>query len=64
MNGIKLLCDGTVDGCTAGLHQPYGGLSNIVDPFWPADALELAICRAIDASLQWAIHAIRDRTVQ
>ncbi|KAJ5443095.1 Amidohydrolase 3 [Penicillium cf. griseofulvum] len=43
INGIKLICDGTVDGCTAGLHQPYGGLSNIVDPIWPANALAAAI---------------------
>lgn len=64
INGIKLLCDGTVDGCTAGLHQPYGGFSNIVDPIWPADALTAAIRRATDADLQCAIHAIGDRTVQ
>ncbi|KAJ5398371.1 hypothetical protein N7465_008860 [Penicillium sp. CMV-2018d] len=64
INGIKLICDGTVDGCTAGLHQPYGRLSNIVDPIWPADALAAAIRRATDADLQCAIHAIGDRTVQ
>ncbi|OQE82727.1 hypothetical protein PENNAL_c0035G00419 [Penicillium nalgiovense] len=64
INGIKLLCDGTVDGCTAGLHQPYGGLSNLVDPIWPADALAAAIRRATDAGLQCAVHAIGDRTVQ
>ncbi|EKV17711.1 hypothetical protein PDIG_13710 [Penicillium digitatum PHI26] len=64
INGIKLLCDGTVDGCTAGLHQPYGGSANIVDPIWPADALTKAIRRATDAGLQCAIHAIGDRTVQ
>ncbi|KAJ5366052.1 Amidohydrolase 3 [Penicillium concentricum] len=64
INGIKLICDGTVDGCTAGLHQPYGGVSNIIDPIWPADALAAAIHRATDAGLQCAIHAIGDRTVQ
>ncbi|KAJ5500883.1 Amidohydrolase 3 [Penicillium fimorum] len=64
INGIKLICDGTVDGCTAGLHQPYGGFSNIVDPIWPADTLAAAIRRATDAGLQCAIHAIGDRTVQ
>ncbi|KAJ6131699.1 Amidohydrolase 3 [Penicillium samsonianum] len=63
INGIKLLCDGTVDGCTAALHQPYGGLSNIVDPIWPADTLAAAIRRATDAGLQCAIHAIGDRAV-
>ncbi|KAJ5941745.1 hypothetical protein N7516_001913 [Penicillium verrucosum] len=64
INGIKLLCDGTVHECTAGLHQPCGRLSNIVDPIWPSDALAAAIRRATDAGLQCAIHAIGDRTVQ
>lgn len=64
INGIKLICDGTVDGCTAGLHQPYGGLSNVVDPIWSAETLASAIHRATDAGLQCAIHAIGDRTVQ
>ncbi|KAJ5998229.1 hypothetical protein N7522_009889 [Penicillium canescens] len=64
INGIKLICDGTVDGCTAGLHQPYGGLSEVVDPIWPAETLASAIHRATDAGLQCAIHAIGDRTVQ
>ncbi|KAJ5517581.1 Amidohydrolase 3 [Penicillium expansum] len=64
INGIKLLCDGTVDGCTAGLHQPYGGSAEIIDPIWPANALAAAIRRATDAGLQCAIHAIGDRTVQ
>jgi predicted amidohydrolase YtcJ len=64
VNGIKLICDGTVDGCTAGLRQPYGGVANIVEPIWPADTLASAIRRATDAGLQCAIHAIGDRTVQ
>ncbi|KAJ5462518.1 hypothetical protein N7475_007462 [Penicillium sp. IBT 31633x] len=64
LNGIKLLCDGTVDGCTAGLHRPYAGLSATVDPIWPDDALAAAISRATNAGLQCAIHAIGDRTVQ
>ncbi|KXG51496.1 Amidohydrolase 3 [Penicillium griseofulvum] len=63
VNGVKLICDGTVDGCTAGLHQPYGGLSDIVDPIWPANTLVVAIRRATEAGLQCAIHAIGDRTV-
>ncbi|KAJ5957967.1 uncharacterized protein N7479_005117 [Penicillium vulpinum] len=49
INGIKLICDGTVDGCTAGLQQAYGGCSNIVDPIWPADSLAAAIRRATNA---------------
>ncbi|KAJ5563139.1 hypothetical protein N7461_001900 [Penicillium sp. DV-2018c] len=64
INGIKLICDGTVDGCTAGLQQPYGGVANIVEPIWSADALASAIRHATDAGLQCAIHAIGDRTVK
>ncbi|KAJ6007308.1 hypothetical protein N7540_011284 [Penicillium herquei] len=64
INGIKLICDGTVDGCTAGLLQPYGGCSDLTDPIWPKEALSLAINRATDAGLQCALHAIGDRTVQ
>jgi predicted amidohydrolase YtcJ len=64
INGIKLLCDGTVDGCTAALHQPYGDLSTLVDPIWPAEPFAAAIRRATTAGLQCAIHAIGDRAVQ
>ena len=64
INGIKLICDGTVDGCTAGLLQPYGGLPGLVDPIWPKEALALAINKATEAGLQCALHAIGDRTVQ
>ncbi|CAG8052912.1 unnamed protein product [Penicillium salamii] len=61
--GIKLICDGTVDGCTAAFYESYGGLSTTVDPIWPADALAAAILRASGAGLQCAIHAIGDRAV-
>lgn len=64
ISGIKLLCDGTVDGCTAALHHPYGALSNPVDPIWPSEDLAAAILRASQAGLQCAIHAIGDRAVQ
>ncbi|CAI7663305.1 unnamed protein product [Penicillium bialowiezense] len=64
VNGVKLLCDGTVDGCTAALHQSYGDLAHPVDPIWPADALAAAMHRAAKAGLQCAIHAIGDRAVQ
>jgi predicted amidohydrolase YtcJ len=64
INGIKLLCDGTVDGCTAALHQQYSGLSTVVDPIWPAKPFGAAIHRATKAGLQCAIHAIGDRAVQ
>lgn len=62
--GIKLILDGTVDGCTAALLQPYGGVVDLVDPIWPKASLAAAIKRATDAGIQCALHAIGDRTVQ
>jgi predicted amidohydrolase YtcJ len=64
INGVKFICDGTVDGCTAGLLQPYCGLMQLVDPIWPVSTLASVIRRATDAGLQCALHAIGDRTVR
>lgn len=61
--GIKLICDGVVDGCTAALHQPYTGKSDPVDPIWPADLLREVVQRADEAGLQCAIHAIGDKAI-
>ncbi|KAJ5183083.1 hypothetical protein N7492_000699 [Penicillium capsulatum] len=61
--GIKLICDGVVDGCTAALHQPYTGKSDPVEPIWPADRLKEVVQRANAAGLQCAIHAIGDKTI-
>lgn len=61
--GIKLICDGVVDGCTAALHQPYAGKSDPVDPIWPPDMLQEAVQYADKAGLQCAIHAIGDLAV-
>lgn len=62
--GIKLICDGTVDGCTAGLSEPYGGNSHIIDPIWDFDRMKAVVKRADAAGLQCAIHAIGDRAVK
>ncbi|KAL4975250.1 amidohydrolase 3 [Aspergillus desertorum] len=61
--GIKLMCDGVVDGCTAALRQPYGGNLEPVQPIWPEDLMSAVIQRADDAGLQVAIHAIGDQAV-
>ncbi|KAL5340382.1 amidohydrolase 3 [Aspergillus crustosus] len=61
--GIKLMCDGVVDGCTAALHLPYGGNPDPVEPIWPPDLMTAVIERADDAGLQVAIHAIGDLAV-
>ncbi|KAJ5947352.1 Amidohydrolase 3 [Penicillium verhagenii] len=61
--GIKIICDGVVDGCTAALLQPYTGKSDPVEPIWPADMLTGVVERADHAGLQCAIHAIGDKAI-
>ncbi|OQD73506.1 hypothetical protein PENDEC_c015G01734 [Penicillium decumbens] len=61
--GIKLICDGVVDGCTAALMQPYGGKPDPIDPIWPENMLREAVEYADKAGLQCAIHAIGDLAV-
>jgi predicted amidohydrolase YtcJ len=61
--GIKLICDGTVDGCTAALSHPYTGKTDIVEPLWPADIMDSVVLQATQAGLQVAIHAIGDAAV-
>jgi predicted amidohydrolase YtcJ len=61
--GIKLICDGVVDGCTAALSHPYSGRTDIVGPLWLAEDMNVAISRATEAGLQCAIHAIGDAAI-
>ncbi|GAB1191140.1 hypothetical protein APSETT444_000311 [Aspergillus pseudonomiae] len=61
--GIKLICDGVVDGCTAALLQPYTGKADRVEPIWPEDQLREVVQRADSAGIQCAIHAIGDRAI-
>ncbi|CAG7941147.1 unnamed protein product [Penicillium olsonii] len=61
--GIKLICDGVVDGCTAALLQPYTGKSSRVDPIWPEVLLQEVVHHADAAGIQCAIHAIGDKAV-
>ncbi|KAL3457376.1 amidohydrolase 3 [Aspergillus heterothallicus] len=61
--GIKLMCDGVVDGCTAALYQPYGGNKDAIEPIWPSEMMSSVIRRADNAGLQVAIHAIGDLAV-
>jgi predicted amidohydrolase YtcJ len=61
--GIKLICDGVVDGCTAALSQPYTGKSHATDPIWPTDMLLAVVQHADAAGLQCAIHAIGDKAI-
>ncbi|KAL4754626.1 hypothetical protein BDW72DRAFT_189924 [Aspergillus terricola var. indicus] len=67
--GIKVICDGVVDACTAALLEPYtAGLSNTAStaspsPLWEEDILRKVVQRADGAGLQVALHAIGDAAV-
>jgi predicted amidohydrolase YtcJ len=61
--GIKLISDGTVDGCTAALLEPYAQGGN-ADPIWDRDSLTRVVIAADAAGLQIAIHAIGDRAIR
>ncbi|WRT68807.1 uncharacterized protein IL334_005787 [Kwoniella shivajii] len=59
MSGIKIICDGVVDSCTAYLSKPYAnGL--LPGPIWPLDNLKPIVALADSLGLQVAIHAIGD----
>lgn len=66
--GIKVICDGVVDACTAALLQPYaagaGDREVNCEPLWPADMLRAVVAKADAAGLQCALHAIGDATVR
>jgi predicted amidohydrolase YtcJ len=62
--GIKLICDGVIDSCTASLLMPYSCNGSSCDPIWTADILEPVVKRADSAGLQCAFHAIGDNTVR
>ncbi|KAK4243407.1 amidohydrolase-like protein [Corynascus novoguineensis] len=61
--GIKVICDGIVDACTAGLSEPYSHDGRVEVPLWRAEQLEPVVRRADEAGLQIALHAIGDATV-
>jgi hypothetical protein len=61
--GIKVICDGVIDACTAALCEPYSnGIS--VDPLWTMEMLSPVVRRADEAGLQCALHAIGDNTIK
>ncbi|HZX55249.1 MAG TPA: amidohydrolase [Ilumatobacteraceae bacterium] len=60
--GIKLILDGTIDGCTACLRQPYSN-GQVGELIWDPAALEPVVLAADRAGLQIAMHAIGDLAV-
>lgn len=61
--GIKVICDGTVDACTASLKEPYSD-GTTYDMLWPLELLKPVVDRAIEKGLQCALHAIGDAAVK
>ncbi|CAJ2504674.1 Uu.00g120680.m01.CDS01 [Anthostomella pinea] len=62
--GIKVIGDGIVDGCTAGLTEPYTSNGLSCDPIWSLQELGPVVKKADAAGLQCALHAIGDQTVK
>ena len=61
--GIKLIVDGTIDGCTAGMLAPYVN-GNPGELTWNLAALTPVVVAADEAGLQIALHAIGDLAVR
>jgi predicted amidohydrolase YtcJ len=62
--GIKIIGDGVVDACTAGLLEPYSSNGVTVDPLWSLEDLQKVTKRADNLGLQCALHAIGDATIR
>ncbi|KAI5918118.1 amidohydrolase [Camillea tinctor] len=66
--GIKIICDGIVDACTAYLSEPYLKGADAVkattgDTFWEPKILNAVVRKADAAGLQVALHAIGDAAI-
>lgn len=61
--GIKVICDGVIDACTAALAEPYTSNAASPDPIWTPDMLDPVVKKACDTGLQCALHAIGDQAV-
>ncbi|KAJ9618632.1 hypothetical protein H2203_008834 [Taxawa tesnikishii (nom. ined.)] len=61
--GIKIVCDGVVDSCTAALAEPYSSNGLFCSPLWTPSMLAPVVRKADVAGLQCALHAIGDQAV-
>ncbi|KAJ9151626.1 Amidohydrolase 3 [Coniochaeta hoffmannii] len=62
--GIKVIGDGIIDACTAGLSEPYSHDGTGTNPIWTREELEPVVRRAEEKGLQIALHAIGDATIK
>ncbi|EPE09765.1 amidohydrolase family protein [Ophiostoma piceae UAMH 11346] len=62
--GIKIVCDGIVDACTAALSEPYGDSARTAaDAIWSREMVEPVVKHATEGGLQVALHAIGDAAI-
>lgn len=61
--GIKIIIDGTIDGCTAVLGKPYADGTNAA-PIWSLAELAPVVAAADAAGLKVVMHAIGDEAVR
>ncbi|CRK41246.1 hypothetical protein BN1723_015891 [Verticillium longisporum] len=61
--GIKIVCDGIIDACTAYLSEPYAPADS-PPPIWAQGDLEPIVAQADAAGLQIALHAIGDGAIK
>lgn len=64
ITGIKVICDGVVDSCTAALSRPYTSTGTFTAPFWAPNRLAKVVQKAESANLQVALHAIGDAAIK
>lgn len=62
--GVKVICDGIIDACTAGLSEPYEHNGHREVPLWTREQLEPVVKKADEGGLQVALHAIGDDTIK
>ncbi|KAJ6000483.1 hypothetical protein N7481_000892 [Penicillium waksmanii] len=61
--GIKVICDGIIDACTAYLSEPYAPVDS-PPPIWVPKDLDLVVKEADSHGLQIALHAIGDGAIK
>ncbi|RAR00763.1 amidohydrolase family protein [Stemphylium lycopersici] len=61
--GIKIICDGVIDACTAALAEPYTTNGHFEGPIWTPEMLDPVVKKASESGLQCALHAIGDQAV-
>lgn len=64
IGGIKVVCDGVVDACTAALREPYSHDNSNAEPMWTVESLAPVLKHADAAGLQCALHAIGDQAIK